>query len=116
MQVVEYLPAGGPLAECTCGRVADEVQIPDLLCDNLKTCAGAECLYLGTEDLAEGHVSEVKGGPVGNSNADRGGCGGDARGRAGKHIRHDVRRAWYEHKDAWVLRYECQLALFAARC
>jgi hypothetical protein len=65
---------------------------------------------------AEGHVSEVEGGPVGNSNADRGGCGGDARGRAGKHIRHDVRRAWYEHKDAWVLRYECQVALFAARC
>jgi hypothetical protein len=57
MQVVEYLPAEVPLAECTCGGVADEVA--DLLCDNLQTCAGAECLYLGTEDLAEGHVSEV---------------------------------------------------------
>jgi hypothetical protein len=28
----------------------------------------------------------------------------------------NVRRAWYEHKDACVLRYECQVALLAARC
>ncbi len=39
---------------------------------------------------AEGHVSEVQGGPVGDGCADRGGCGGDARDRAGKCIRHDV--------------------------
>jgi hypothetical protein len=47
--------------------VADEVQIADFLCDDLQTCARAECLYLRTEDLAEGHVSEVEGGPVGNA-------------------------------------------------
>jgi hypothetical protein len=66
MQVVEYLPAEVPWrqrGECTCNGVGDEVQIADLRCDNLQTCAGAECLYLGTEDMAEGHVSEVEGGP-----------------------------------------------------
>ncbi len=63
---------------------------------------------------AEGHVSEVKWGPVGDGCADRGSCGCDARDRAGKCIRHDVRRAWHEHKDAWVLmyaRWRCDILL-----
>jgi hypothetical protein len=55
--------------------------------------------------LAEGHVFEVEEGPVGDGCADRGSCGGDARDRAGKCIRHDIRRSWYDHKDACVTVY-----------
>jgi hypothetical protein len=45
--VVEYLPAeipGHQRAELTGGSVAYEVKVADLLCDDLKAWAGAECL------------------------------------------------------------------------
>ncbi len=56
-------------------------------------------MYLRTEDLVKGHVSEVEKDPVGDGYTGLGGCG-NARDRAGKCIRHDVRRNWYEHKAA----------------
>ncbi len=53
-------------SECTGGSVAKDFQVTDFLCDNVQLLAGAETLYLRAEDLAKGHVSEVKGGPVGD--------------------------------------------------
>jgi hypothetical protein len=38
------------------GRIADEVMVDDLLCDDAQTWAGVESLYLWAEDLSEGHV------------------------------------------------------------
>jgi hypothetical protein len=43
-------------AECAGGRVADEVKVADLLCDDAQTRAGAESLDLWAKDLAEGHI------------------------------------------------------------
>jgi hypothetical protein len=69
VQVVKYLQpkiSGDQWAECNCGGIAYEVQVANLLCDNLQTCIGAECLYLGTEYLAESHVLQVGGSVVGD--------------------------------------------------
>jgi hypothetical protein len=35
------------------GRVADEIKVADLLCDDVPTWAGAESLYLWAKDLAK---------------------------------------------------------------
>jgi hypothetical protein len=98
VQMVEYLPAevpGHQRAECNCGGIADELQIADFLCDDLQTCAGAECLYLRTEDLMEGHVLQVERGSVGDGCAAQGGLA-DSTFEAGKGICHDVKRTWYK--------------------
>jgi hypothetical protein len=66
VQVIEHLLTevpGHQGAERTSGGIADEFQIANLLCDDLQTWAGAECLYLWAEDLAKGHILEVEGGP-----------------------------------------------------
>jgi hypothetical protein len=105
--VVKYLTAEVPgyqQSESTCGGVADQVQVADLLCDQLQACAGAECLYLRAENLAEGHVSEVKGGLVGNGCANLGSrSGGNDQDRAEKCIRHDIRLTWYKQEVACML-------------
>jgi hypothetical protein len=56
-----------------------EVKVTDFLCDDLKTWAGAECLYLWAEDLAKGHILEVEWGPGGGGCADLGSPGGEHR-------------------------------------
>jgi hypothetical protein len=86
VQVVEYLPvevSGHQWVKCTCGGIADEVQIADLLCDDLQICAGEECLYLRTEDLAESHVLLVEKGSVGKGSATQGGRATMLSGRKG---------------------------------
>jgi hypothetical protein len=77
----------------TCGGVANKVQIANFLWDDLQSWAGTECLYLGAEDLAKGHVLEVEGGPVSNGYDDRDGPSGDACGQVGECVNHDVRRS-----------------------
>jgi hypothetical protein len=89
-------PAGGrpwvPGVGHTGGGVAEEFQVADFLCDSAQLHAGAEALYLRTEDFAEGHVSEVEGGPVSDS------CGdGNAGLWVRKSIGYSVRRTWYKH-------------------
>jgi hypothetical protein len=78
VEVVEHLAAefcGDQRAKRTCRGVAEERQIADFLGDNEQILAVAELLYLRAEDLAEGHVPEVEGGPVGD------GCAGEHGGR-----------------------------------
>ncbi len=48
--------SGYQRVECAGGRVADEVKVADLLCDDAQTQAGAESLDLWAKDLAEGHI------------------------------------------------------------
>ncbi len=60
--------------------VAQEVQVNDFLCDNAQLLAGGEILYLSAEDLREGHVSKVLGGPVGDGCAAGVRCGGGGSG------------------------------------
>ena len=71
-------------------------------------------MYLWAEVLAEGHVLEIQGRPVGDGCADPGGPGGGGP-RTGQCVRHHVRRTWYIHKLVGVFRNECQVALLAAR-
>ncbi len=66
------------------------------------TSYSTESLYLWAEDLAEGHILEIQGRPVGDGCADPGGLGG-CRRRAGQRVRHHVRRTWYTHKLVGVL-------------
>jgi hypothetical protein len=65
--------------ECAGGRVADEVKVADLLCDDAQTRDGAESLYLWAKDLAEGHILHGQGRPVGDGCADPGSPGGRRR-------------------------------------
>ncbi len=54
-EVFKYLlpkVPGHQWAECAGGRVADEVKVDDLLCDDSQPWAGTESLYLWAEDLA----------------------------------------------------------------
>ncbi len=53
--------AGHQRAECAGGRVADEVKVADLLCDDAHSWAGTESLYLWAEDLTESHILEIQG-------------------------------------------------------
>jgi hypothetical protein len=48
-------------AERAGGGVANEVKVPDLLCDDAQTWTGMESLYLWAEDLAEGHILDIQG-------------------------------------------------------
>ncbi len=96
VEVFEYLSpevSGYQRAENSCGRVADEVKVADLLCDDAQPRAGTESLYLWAEDLAESHVLEVKGRFVGDGCADPFDPGGGGH-RAGQRVRHHIRRTW----------------------
>ncbi len=73
-------------------------------------------VYLMPEDLAEGLISEVEGGPVVDGCTYPGSRRGDPRDQVGKCIRHDVRSTCYEYKVTCVLQYECQVVLLAAKC
>ncbi len=71
----------------------DEVKVADILCYDAPPWAGTESLYLWAEDLAESHVLEIQGQPVGDGCADLGGPGGGRR-RARQRVRHHARRIW----------------------
>ncbi len=96
VEVFKYLPpkvSGYQRPKSSGGRVADEVKVADLLGDDAQPRAGAERLYLRAEDLAEGHILEVKGRLDGDGCADTLSPGGDGR-RAGQCVRYHIRCTW----------------------
>ncbi len=92
---------GHQRAECAGGRVADEVKVADLLCDDAQSRAGTGGLYLWAEDPTEGHILEM-GALLAMAAQTRGGPGG-GRHWAGQRFRHHVRRTWYVHQLVGVL-------------
>jgi hypothetical protein len=101
-------------AEHAGGGITDEVKVADLLCYDAQTWTGTESLYLWAEDLAEGHVLEIQGRPIGDGCAGPGGPGGGGR-QARQRVRYHICLTWYIHQLVSVFRNECQLALLAAR-
>ncbi len=71
-------------------------------------------MYLWAEDLAEGHILEVKGRLVGDGCADSLGPGGGGH-RAGQRVRHYISRTWQIPQLVGVFGDESQVALLAAR-
>ncbi len=117
MEVFEYLPpevSGYQRAESSCGRDADEVKVADLLGDDAQPRAGTDSLYLWAEDLAEGHILEVKWQFVGDSCADPLDPGVSGR-REGQRVSHHIRCTWLIPQLVGVFGDESQVALLAAR-
>ncbi len=71
-------------------------------------------MYLRAEDLAEGHILEVKGRLVGNGCADPLSPGGGGR-RAGQRVRHHISCTRQIPQLVGVFGDESQVALLAAR-
>ena len=115
VMMIKYLAAqqgGHQGSERPRGGVAVQGEAANLLGDDVQARFGDEFLYLWTDDLPDGHVCQVQGGPVGDGCAAQGGLG---RAWSGESVGDNIGRTWDVPEVSGVLGDVGQLSLLAAR-